>query len=163
MASKIFNLKRQVQDLRKAKIPCVDSVIRKKLEAKSGYLNLKLRRNTTASLQNATANHSSKSSPAVLKARDESKYSREGHKKAANPRPSAQPLVTRVMNVKLHHNKNYFMKSIDVKGATKSNIENAQSQDQFVVNQPVPQNSYYQSSNFQNYNNPYNLYWKKKM
>jgi len=162
MASKIFNLKRQVQDLKKVKFPCVESTIREKLEAKSGFLNLKLKKNATTTLRNTTASHS-KSKPAVLKGEDRNKYSRQAHKNAIHPRPTAQPLITKVMNVKLHHNKNYLiMKSIDVKGATKSNIENAQAQDQFVVNQSVPQNSYYQSSNFQNYN-PYNMYWKKKM
>ena len=167
-------MKHQIQDLKKANVPCVESIIREKLESKSGLLNFKSKKNSTANHlplhHNATKSltkDSKKHKTSILNEDDDSKYARGGQKKHANIRPSAQPLVTRVQNIQLHHEDNKFMKAIDVRGEVKSNIE---SKDAFVVNQPpagppVPQNTFYgQNANLQNYGyNPYgNMYWKKK-
>eukprot|EP00111_Clytia_hemisphaerica_P008017 TCONS_00023302-protein len=172
MASKIFNMKHQIQDLKKANVPCVESIIREKLESKSGLLHFKSKKNSTTNYlplhHNATKSltkDSKKHKTSILNEDDDSKYARGGQKKHANVHPSAKPLVTRVQNIQLHHEDNKFMKAIDVRGETKSNIESG---DTFVVNQPpvpVPQNTFYgQNANLQKYGyNPYgNMYWKKK-
>lgn len=178
MASKIFSMKHQIQELKKFNIPCVESVIREKLESKSGLLHFKLKKNMT--VPSSASNRNSTASPTKNLLRkqkplreedDGSEYSRVGaRKKHENLRPSAKPQVTQVIqNIILHHDDNKFMKSVDVTGATKSNIANSNEDDSFVVNQPVPQNmNMYpqQNGNLQNsygYTNPYNnMYWKKK-
>ena len=180
-------MKHQIQELKKFNIPCVESVIREKLESKSGLLHFRLKKNSTASTppSNSTKpqHHNSTSvitssekkhqqKPLLGEQDDESQYSRAGaHKKHEHIRPSAQPQVTQVIqNIILHHDDNRFMKSLDVTGTGKSNIEQNEDYERFVGNQqqPVLQNTnyYQQNGNLQNsygaYNNPYSMYWKKK-
>ena len=182
MASKVFSMKHQIQELKKFNIPCVESVIREKLESKSGLLHFKLKKNSTTSPSSSSTtprrnsthtsvkNNPKKHQQKPLSEEDDgSEYSRAGaHKKHTYLRPSAQPQVTRVQKIILHHDENKFMKSVDVTGSAKSNIDSVD--DRFVVNQkPVLQNpNYYQQTgnlqnNYAGYNNPYNMYWKKKM
>lgn len=171
-------MKHQIQELKKFNIPCVESVIREKLESKSGLLHFKSKKNSTKSPSNSTTQHHNSTSvksshqqkPLLGIDDDESVYSRAGHKKHEHIHPSAQPQVTQVIqNIILHHDDNRFMKSVDLTGTGKSNIAQNEDYDRFVVNQqPVLQNTnYYQENgNLQNdygaYNNPYSMYWKKK-